>query len=445
MSTSTKTPVRHREIFGWAMYDFANSSYTTVVVSFIYSAFFVSYIVPPELAHLKNTFWAASVAISTGLAIILAPLVGVICDYSGHKKRYLAWCTWISVLGTAGLFLVDPGNVWLGMAFLICSNTAWMISESFIASFLSDLATKENMGRISGIGWGIGYIGGLLSLLIIIFVVTESAESNLEAYISQNQLAMVVIALFYGLGALPTFIFVKERAEPRPGFEQASFGELLKAAGVRLIAMRNIIGEYPVLFRFFLAFMVYMAGVAVVVKFFGIYAQEEVGIRGTQLLIIGATLQIASMLGAIGFGFLEDRLGSKNTLLLSLGWWILGLAGIYYLDALVALTGLTLNTLFVSVAFIAGSAIGATQSASRAVVGLLAKPEDSALLFGLWGTFGRFAIIVGMTFGPISDVVGRQQALLVIMVYFVVGGLMLWRIPLSEAIHDERSLAAKVS
>ena len=106
--------VKKREIFGWAMYDFANSSYTTVVVTFIYSAFFVNYIVPPELAHLKNTFWSIAVALSTALAIILAPFVGVLCDFSGNKKQFLAWCTLASVLGTAGLFFVDPGQVGLG-------------------------------------------------------------------------------------------------------------------------------------------------------------------------------------------------------------------------------------------------------------------------------------------------------------------------------------------
>lgn len=433
-SLSPAQAVRKREIVGWAMYDFANSSYTTVVVSFIYSAFFVAYIVPPELAHLKNTFWAASVAISTGLAILLAPIVGVLCDYSGHKKRYLAWCTWVSVLATGGLFFVDPGNITLGMAFLICSNTAWMLSESFIASFLTELANRDNMGRISGIGWGIGYIGGLLSLVMIIAIVTTRAEDDLALYIDQNQLAMVAIALFYGLGALPTFLFVKERAIPRPGFEHATLGVLLRAAGARLKDMRSLIIDYPVLFRFFIAFMVFMAGVSVVVKFFGIYAQEEIGIGGTQLLIIGATLQIASMVGAIGFGFLEDALGSKNTLLLSLLWWLCGLLGIYLLEPLQQLTGLETVPLFVVISFIAGSAMGATQSASRAVVGLLARPEDSALLFGLWGTFGRFAIIIGMTFGPVSDAIGRHNALLVIMAYFIIGGLLLRRVPLGEAI-----------
>lgn len=433
-SLSSVPAVRKREIVGWAMYDFANSSYTTVVVSFIYSAFFVAYIVPPELAHLKNTFWAASVAISTGLAIVLAPIIGVLCDYSGHKKRYLAWCTWVSVLATGGLFFVDPGNIALGMAFLICSNTAWMLSESFIASFLTELANRDNMGRISGIGWGIGYIGGLLSLVMIIAIVTTRAEDDLARYINQNQLAMIAIALFYGLGALPTFLFVKERAVPRPGFENANLAMLLRAAGARLSAMRGLIGNYPVLFRFFVAFMVYMAGVSVVVKFFGIYAQEEIGIAGAQLLLIGATLQIASMIGAVGFGFLEDSLGSKNTLLLSLLWWLFGLMGIYLLEPLQSLTGLGTISLFVVISFIAGSAMGATQSASRAVVGLLARPEDSALLFGLWGTFGRFAIIIGMTFGPISDAIGRHNALLIIMIYFILGGLLLQRVPLRQAI-----------
>jgi UMF1 family MFS transporter len=425
-------PVKKREIFGWAMYDFANSSYTTVVVTFVYSAFFVAYIVPPELAHLKNTFWSAAVAISTAFAIVLAPFVGVLCDYSGRKKKYLAWCTALSVVGTGGLFFVNPGNVYLGLTFLIMSNTAWMLSESFIASFLPELATKQNMGRISGFGWGIGYIGGLLSLLLMFQIITVSFDDAPIRFIDQNQLAMVFISLFYALGALPTFLLVKERAQPKEGFEKASIAVLSKAALERLLRMRELIHEYPILFRFFLAFMVYSAGVAVVVKFFGIYAQEEIGISGGTLVLIGAVLQISSMMGAIGFGFLEDKLGSKLTILLSLAWWIFGILGIYMLNSLVALTGISTEDLFVALAFIAGSALGATQSASRALVGQLAKPGDSALLFGLWGTFGRFAIILGMTFGPISDVLGRHTGLLFILVYFIIGGIMLMQIPIKK-------------
>ncbi len=437
MTANQSKPVQKREIFGWAMYDFANSSYTTVVVSFIYSAFFVSYIVPPELAHLKNTFWSIAVSISTALAIVLAPFVGVLCDYSGKKKKYLSWCTALSVFGTAGLAIVNPGNVWLGITFLVLSNTAWMLSESFNASFLPELSNKNNMGKISGIGWGIGYIGGLASLVLTLQIVTTTYQDSPELYIKQNQWAMIGMALFYGIGTLPTFLLVRERAEPQPGFENANVKVLLAAASKRITDMRAIIKEYPLLFRFFIAFMVFSAGISVIVKFFGIYASEDIGITGPQLILVGAVLQLSSMAGAIGFGFLEDKLGSKQTILLSLIWWIVGIIGIYFLDPIARLISISPETTFVGLAFIAGSAMGATQSASRALVGLLSKPNDTALLFGLWGTFGRFAIIIGMTFGPISDAIGRHASLLVILLYFLLGGLILLFVPITkEATHE---------
>lgn len=427
-------PVKKREIFGWAMYDFANSSYTTVVVTFVYSAFFVAHIVPPELAHMKNSYWSLAVALSTALAIVLGPLIGVLCDYSGQKKRYLAVCTLLSVFGTGGLFFVNPGDIALGIAFLVISNTAWMLSESFVASFLPELSTKANIGRISGIGWGIGYIGGLLSLLLVFALITTNFQANPNGFIHQNQLAMVAIACFYALGAMPTFWLVKERATAKPGFEKTDWRALSKAAATRLIAMRAIIADYPLLFQFFLAFTVFSAGIAVVVKFFGIYAQEEIGISGSTLLIIGAVLNISSMIGALCFGLLEDMIGAKRTILLSLLWWAIGIVGIYLLTPLAALSGITEANLFVLIAFIAGSALGATQSASRSMVGQLSRPADCALLFGLWGTFGRFAIILGMTFGPISDLLGRHSALLFILLYFAIGAAMLAPIPLQRAL-----------
>jgi len=439
VTRNNSIPVKKREIFGWAMYDFANSSYTTVVVTFVYSAFFVSYIVPPELAHLKNTFWSLAVALSTMLAIVLAPFVGVLCDYSGKKKKYLAWCTMTSVGATLGLFFVDPGQVWIGLTLLVLSNTAWMLSESFIASFLTDLSTKNNMGKISGIGWGIGYIGGLLSLILMKFVITADSTENSPAFIDQNQLSMLIIAVFYFLGALPTFLLVKERGVAKAGFSGASFGTLVKAAYSRLVAMKQIIGEYPVLFKFFIAFTAYSAGVAVVVKFFGIYTQQEVGITGGDYVLIGIILQVSAALGAVGFGFIEDKIGSKNTVLVSILWWIVGILGIYFIKALVSVTNIDIKLMYTIVSFIAGSALGATQSASRAIVGQLAKPQDSALLFGLWGTFGRFAIIIGMTFGPISDLLSRQTALLFILVYFIVGAALLLPIQINKAVTNSVS------
>lgn len=128
------TQLNKKSVFGWAMYDFANSSYTTVVITFIYSAFFIAHIVPEELAHMRNSLWAVAITISTIISIFAAPFVGVICDLSGNKKGYLAACTFGSVFATACLYFVGPGNIALGLTFLVISNTAWMLSESFNAS-----------------------------------------------------------------------------------------------------------------------------------------------------------------------------------------------------------------------------------------------------------------------------------------------------------------------
>lgn len=443
MAQVNPPPVRKREIFGWAMYDFANSSYTTVVVSFIYSAFFIAYIVPPELDQFRNSFWSVAVAVSTALAIFLAPLIGVVCDYTARKKQFLAICTLLSVSSTGALFFVNPGDLWLGLFFLIVSNTAWMLSESFIASFLPEISTPKNIGKISGFGWGIGYAGGLISLLIVLAIITTSASENLNGYVFQVKLAMVAIALFYGFGASLTLILLKERAVTNQEYEHLSLRELLRAAITRLADMKAIVGDYPVLFRFLLSFMVFSAGISIVVKFFGIYAQEEVGISGGQLIAAGAILQISSMLGAIGFGFLEDKVGAKPTLLFSLLWWVLGIVGIYFLANLSNLFGLEEALVFIGLAFVAGTAMGATQSTSRAIVGLMANPKDSAMLFGLWGTFARFGIILGMLFGPVSDVFGRHDALLFILVYFIAGGLMLMTVPISRGYYRPQANVVK--
>lgn len=419
------------------MYDFANSSYTTVVITYIYSAFFISHIVP-QSSHMRDTYWAIAIIISTLLSVVLSPILGAMSDLSGHKKRYLTWLTAISVIFTAALFFVEPGQVWFGITLLVFSNTAWMLSENFIASFLPELSTPKSIGRISGIGWGVGYIGGLLSLILMIVLITADADINPEEYINQNQFAMVIVAVFYLLSALPTYIFLKERKVSSNTSSQLSKQQVLQSSLSKVSNMVTLVKQNPLLFRFFIPFTVYSAGIAVVVKFFGIYASEELNISGTFLIMAGAILQIASMLGAIAFGLLQDKSGPSFALKLSLFWWLIGILAIYFLTPIANFFDSDVKNMFIVVAFIAGSALGATQSASRAIVGMISKPKDAALSYGLWGVFGKLAIVLGMVFGPISDAVGRHQALLVIMVYFIVGIALLKLVPFNKLLNMER-------
>ncbi len=430
-----KPPVKKIEIFGWAMYDFANSSYTTVVISLLYSAFFTAYIVPPG-EEVRDTYWSIAIIASTVVAILLSPLVGAICDYTGRKKRYLFYTTVTCAVSTMGLVFVEPGNIWLAIALITVSNAAFMLGEAFCGSFLTDLATKKTMGIISGLGWGLGYFGGLASLIIVQLLVVSDPESDLAGYIVQNRWAMVCIGVFFFCAAMPTFLLVKERSTPVPGYENASFGKLLAAGLDELKQTASLARQYTTLFHFFLAFMVYMAGLEVVIKFIGIYATAELELKTADLITLFLILQISAAVGALAFGVLESRLGAKPTVLATIVWWIAGILAIFFLDQLAAIFGAERNHVFFGIAVIAGGGIGSIQSSSRAVVGILSPADRSAQMFGFWGMFSRLAIILGMSFGFFADAIGsRRYALLLVVAFFVVGGLMLLRVPIEK--YDE--------
>ncbi|WP_026972527.1 MFS transporter [Aliagarivorans marinus] len=422
-------PVTRREVLGWALYDVANSSYTTVVISLVYSVFFVNFIVP-EGAVLRDSYWSLAIAISTVITLVISPLVGVLCDYSGNKKAYLLVCTLACSVFTALLFFVAPGQIWLGIALIVLSNVPWMMSEAFCGALLTDISNEKNISRLSGIGWGIGYLGGLLSIILVNFgIVTADPDSATASYVSQVQWAMVAIALYYVIFSLPTFLLVKDRYHPHPEFEKMSWKQLLALSTQRLRHYRSVIADAPQLFKFFIAFTVYSAGVAVIIKFVGIYAVDVVELSPAALTQLFILLQFSALGGAIAFGYLEAFIGPKNTVLATLLWWMAGVLGIYFLTPLSVLFSVSEQQLFFVIALVAGGGIGSTQSASRAVVGLLSPKGQSAAMFGFWGMFSRVATLLGMSFGLVSDAMGRQQGILLVLAFFIIGSLLLLRVP----------------
>lgn len=433
-------PVRRREIFGWAMFDFANSSYTTVVITAVYSVFFVGYIVPAG-STARDSYWSTAILLSMVAALILSPLTGAIIDKSGSKKLWLGISVGICAIGTAGLFFAGPGNVWLAVWLVVIGNTGFMLSEAFCASFLPEIATPENMGKVSGLGWGIGYLGGLVSVVIATQIVIRADPStDLVRYVAENQWAMVAMAGFFLLASLPTFLLVRNRSVPAPGFEHASMGQLLRAGVSEFLGSLRTAREYRVLFQFLVAFMVYMAGLDAIVKFVGIYAREDIGLSSGEFVVLFILLQLAAVAGAIGFGWLEGRLGPKRTVMLTLMWWIVGVLGIYFLDSLSRLTGVDPKQLFNGLGLFAGAGIGATQASSRTVVGLLSPRERSAQMFGFWGMFARLGSILGVGFGYVADGFGSRRAgVLLVLVFFVVGAILLSRVDIDRGIREARA------
>lgn len=432
-ATQTQPPVTKSEIGGWAFFDFANSSYVTVVITVIYAPFFADYIVPEE-SGLRTTYWSLAIAISTLIALTLAPLVGSVCDLSGNKKKYLIGTTLICSFATMLLSMVGPGDVALAIILVALSYATFMLSESFCGAFLSDIATPQNMGIISGIGWGIGYFGGIASLLLVKALVTADPSTDLELHIAQNQTAMGATGLFFLVAALPTFILVKNRTLPEPGFEQASTGKLFSEGVQRLKETISNAQDHGVFFKFLRSFLFYYAGMSACISFSGIFAKRELGLSTGELVMFFLVIQLCSAIGALLFGFMDNRFGPRSTVLTTIYIWIIGSLLMAGLDPIAEFLGTDPKNVFQFTGFVLGLGVGSMQSSSRAVVGLLAPADKSAEMFGFWGTFSRLATLLGMTFGPVADWLGLQLACLLLVVFFAIGAFLLARLDLDAAI-----------
>jgi UMF1 family MFS transporter len=227
------------------------------------------------------------------------------------------------------------------------------------------------------------------------------------------------------VAAAPTFLLLKNRSRPAPGFERASWTRLAATGARELRRTLGHLGEYPVLVRFLSAFTIYMGGVDVVTKFVGIYARGVLAFTTGQLVTLFIVLQVSAALGALLFGLLESRFGSRRIVLLTLGQWSLSVLAIHSLDRLAAASGWAPATVFHVIALFAGSAIGATQSSSRTIVGLLAPAGKSAETFGFWGFCARVSAILGAAYGPVADLVGLRGALLLVLAFFLCGAAVL--------------------
>ena len=404
-TTPSRSPARPREIFGWAMFDFANSSYTTVIVTVAYSVYFTSTVAPSSKADL---LWGLAVGLSNVLVLLTAPLIGAAADESGRKKPFLAVTYLTCVATTAALYFVVPGSVVTGMALFVLSNIAFAHGENLVGAFLPEISTPETAGRISGLGWGLGYFGGLASLLLIRPLMSAGLDaSNLD----NLRWIWPITAGFFFVAALPTFAFLRERAVREPWRGLAAYG---RSGFARLATTSHSIGHFRELAKFLAVFFVYSLGFTIAIAFSGIFARTTLGFTANELVVLFLILQFASAAGAVGFGWLQDRLGSRRTLQLSLCLWILvGLAS----------AACQTKGQFLIIGLLAGICIGSLQAASRGVVSTFSPPTKSGEFFGFWGLALRAAYALGpILFGLVSAWSGSQRiAVLMTTLFFGIG------------------------
>ena len=396
-------PVRRREIFGWCCYDFANSAFITVVITVVYGPYFTGVVASGWAG--ANTLWSVILAASQVVVMVFGPALGVLADVTGSKKKFLLSMMWVCSAATAALWLTGPGTVALAAGLVIVAYAAFSFGENFCASFLSELSTPANCGRISGYGWSFGYLGGLGALGLAMLVLSVSPDGVRWVF--------VVTALFMVAATLPVLLLLRERKQPEPHVArwwQLGWESVLRAA--------RDLPQHRDLLRFFWAFLLYMSGLGAVVAFAAIYSVEVLGFTTGENLVLFASLQISSALGALAFGWWQDRAGSVNMLTAALLLWCLVAVGAYFCQT---------KEMFFLVGNLAGLAIGSCQAGSRAVVSLLSPRERAAEFFGFWGVFGKLAAVVGPLFmGVLADVFDLRVAVLSTLVFFV-GGLLVLR------------------
>ncbi|HJX29254.1 MAG TPA: MFS transporter [Thermoanaerobaculia bacterium] len=422
MSVSVPTafpPPSRREILAWAMFDFANSSYTTIIVTVAFGVYFTRLVAPPGEGE---SLWGMGIAIGNLIVLLLSPILGAIADDSGRKKLFLFFTYAMCVAGTAALWLVTPGRVGLALVLFVISFIGFSFGENLAGAFLPEISTSKNIGKISGLGWGLGYFGGLGSLLLVQpLLAGDFAESNL----GNLRLAWVLTAVFFAVSALPTFLFLRERA-PRG---TSTIGQYVRDGFLRLAETARSVRHFSEMLRFLTVFFLYSAGLNSVVAFAGIFAANTLGFTFKELIFLFILLQLSSAGGAFLFGGLQDRLGAARTIQITLVLWVLVCAGVYMVQT---------KQGFWPVALFAGLGIGSLQSASRALVGLMAPPEKSAEFFGFWGLFGKAAYMVGpLIFGLIVQATGSQRVAMLSTAGFFVLGLIGM-----SFVNEKRGLAA---
>jgi UMF1 family MFS transporter len=414
MSAATTRDVP-RVIWSWALYDWANSAFTTLVVTFIYSTYFTQAMAPDEVTG--TAWWSRAVAVSAILTAILSPILGAAADRAGARKRFLAVTTAICIAATTALAFVSPGlenAALLALVLYVIGDWAFETGYTFYNAFLPTIASQARIGRVSGYGWGLGYIGGLVCMAVALvgFVQPEVPWFGLSKEGGWNVRATnLLVAAWFLIFSLPLFLYVPERkAGPFRLDVAGTFRELGRTV--------RALGRYREIVKFLVARLIFNDGLVTVFAFGGIYAAGTFGMTLDQVIVFGIALNVASGLGALLFGVLDDRIGGKNTIMITLVALIVA--------ASLAVWAPDRTWLWIA-GMLIGLFVGPNQSASRSLMGRFVPERHQAEFFGFFQFSGKVTSFFGpILLGTATYMFNSQRAgVATVLIFFVVGGLIL--------------------
>ncbi len=437
MTAAAITPGSTRkERWAWYLYDFGNSAYAAVVLLAVFSAYFQGQVVGGAEG---SRLWGISIAIAMIVVAIASPILGTVADFAASKKRFLLLFTSMAVVFTALLFFVQKGDIVLGMVFFILAEIGYRSAQVFYNALLTEIAAPEEMGRISGTGWAIGSAGGVVCLLIILPLIVAIPGTFIV------RLSLVITAVFYGLAAIPIFLWLPERGRARalpPGENYLSMA--LKQLRKTIAAARG----FRDFLRFMLAVFIYDDGIIMALDFAAIIGAVLFGMNQQGLIVFVIIVQITNVIGAFGFGIIADRRGIKRTLTGSI---------ILMLGVVIWLFFSQTQTAFFIIGALAGVAMAGVQSLSRTMVGVLSPRTQSGEFFGFFSVVGRTSSFIGpAVYGWLAaeaaiyfqnqgqstataEQWGQRVAILSIGVFLVVGLVIL------QTVNEERGRKAAIA
>ncbi len=425
-----RTPARRRAIIGWCLYDWANSPYVAVITTFVIAAYFTGAVAPD--AATGTAAWGFMMGVSALAVAFVAPVLGAIADRGGGRKAWLAFFTAIVALGSAALWWATPGigSVALVLWSVGIATAAFELGMMFYNAMLPRLVPERRLGRISGWAWALGYAGGLVCLIgvLFLFVQAETPLFGLEKGDAAHvRVVGPVVAVWIVLFSIPVFLWTPEAPRDRPKPGAATGGAIVAGLGQLWQTIREV-RRYRQIARFLIARMLYMDGINTIFIFGGIYAVGTFGMSVSEVAMFGILLNVTAGLGAWGFALMDDRMGAKPTILVGISGVVL--AGVPLL--------LTESTLWF---YILGGAIGVffgpVQAASRSLMARMAPADMVTEMFGLYAFSGRATSFGGpWLVGAVALAAGQRWALATVLPIIVLGGVVMFFVDTKPADPD---------
>jgi len=406
---------KRKEIWSWCFYDFGNSAFTTLVITFIYSTYFTKAIAENEI---DGTYlWSQAIAITAVIVSLLSPILGAIADKGGYRKFFLTLTTYMSIGATALLFFPIKGQILFALILVVIANVNFELGGVFYNAYLPEIVSRKKIGRISGIGWGAGYLGGLLAMLVAMigFVSADDPWFGLKIETGEHIRATnILVAAWFFIFTLPAILYLKEKkveSANRIGIVVLNSIQALKKTFQEIKIYKNTV-------RFLISRLIYNDGLVTIFAFGAIYASGTFGFTFNEIMIFGIVLNIAAGSGAFLMGYIDDVIGGKLTIQISLiGLMIAVLLAVFANSKL----------LFWVSGIIVGLFAGPNQSASRSLMGRLTPPDKINEFYGFFAFSGKLTSFLGpMLLGIFTKYFSSQRyGVAVVFIFFFVGFLLM--------------------